>query len=91
MSSSKYYRYKNKAEKIIANADQSAMKKSYTRVGEQDLRSFEEHLKLEIAARSRDAPKWTFPLLTALANIEREKEPFVNMDAFKKYTFSDNY
>ena len=91
MSTSKYYRYKNKAHKIIANADQSAMKKSYTRVGEQDLRSFEEHLKLEIATRSRDVPKWTFSLLTAFANQEREKEPFVKMDALKKYTFSANY
>ena len=91
MARSKFFRFKSKAKEIIANADETSMKKAYTRVGEEDLRSFEEHLKVEIASRSNSVPKWTYLLLTVLANEERKKEPFANMEALKKYTFTSTY
>ena len=91
MSRSKYYRYKNKATKIIANGDKKVTR-GYKRTGEEDLVLFEEHLKEEIAERTNGSViKWTHELLTCLANNERKKEPFCNMDSLKKYQFSNRY
>ena len=46
---------------------------------------FEEHLKEEITVRTNNPViKWTYELLTTLANNEREKEPYCKMFSEKE-------
>ena len=53
---------------------------------------FEEHLKEEITQRTNNPViKWTYELLTTLANNEREKEPYCKMDILKQYKFTNRY
>jgi hypothetical protein len=51
----------------------------------------EDHLKSEIATRSNGKIRWTYLLLTTLANQKRVKEPYSSMEVLKKYVFSHQY
>ena len=92
MARSKYFRFKNKALEIISNDNKKISKVKYNRPGESDLVQFEEHLKEEITVRTNNPViKWTYELLTTLANNEREKEPYCKMDILKQYKFTNRY
>ena len=89
---SKYYRLKSQVSSILADKLEKS-KNKYTRKGEKDLQVFESHLKDEIAVRTanKDCQKWTFALLSELANQIRQKNEFAEMEILKSYNFSTNY
>ena len=93
MSKSSYYDLKNKRAKVLTEAVNGKKKNDYRRKGEDDLATFEDHLRLKIAelTESNNCILWTYPLLQDVALEEREKEPFVHMEVLQKYCFTNKY
>ena len=88
MSKSSYYDLKNKRAKVLTEAVNGKKKNDYRRKGEDDLATFEDHLRLKIAelTESNNCILWTYPLLQDVALEERGKEPFVHMEVPQKYS-----
>ena len=94
MHKSKFYAHPKKAAKILAEANKNVSgPHSYTRPNEDEISTFENHLKVSILERteSMDALKWTFPLLQQFAVQERMRPEFQNLQGLKNYVFGHRY
>ena len=65
----------------------------YTRPNENEIAMFEEHLANVILERTKSmgATKWTVTLLKKIAEQERMRPEFENLESLKKYEFSSRY